>query len=55
MTYSLGTPQVAADLVEENRLFLNSVLFDAGGDKASRPCSPPATGSSTPAPRPCTA
>jgi hypothetical protein len=34
MTYSLGTPQVAADLMEENRMFLSSVLFDAGGDKS---------------------
>ena len=32
--YSLGTLQNAKDLFEENRLFLNSVVFDAGGDKS---------------------
>jgi hypothetical protein len=32
--YSMGTPEVAADLVEETRLFLNSVIFDPAGDKS---------------------
>jgi len=32
--YPLGTMPVAADLLEENRLFMNSVLFDAAGDRS---------------------
>jgi hypothetical protein len=32
--YPLGTMEVAADLLEENRLFMNSVLFDAAGDRS---------------------
>jgi hypothetical protein len=32
--FSLGTLQAAQDLFEENRLFMNSVLFDAAGDRS---------------------
>jgi hypothetical protein len=32
--YSLGTPEMAAALAEGSRLFMNSVIFDAGGDKS---------------------
>lgn len=32
--FTFYSPDVAADLAEETRLFLNSVMFDAGGDKS---------------------
>ena len=32
--FSLGTPEVAADLLEESRLFLDSIMFDPAGDKS---------------------
>ena len=33
-TFPTGTPQVAADLLEETRRFFNSVVFDSGGDRS---------------------
>jgi hypothetical protein len=32
--YTIYNPQVAADLMEETRLLLNSVVFDQGGDRS---------------------
>jgi hypothetical protein len=34
MNYPVYNKMVAADLLEESRLFLNSVVFDTGGDKS---------------------
>jgi hypothetical protein len=34
MAYPIYNKMVAADLLEESRMFLNSVVFDAGGDKS---------------------
>jgi hypothetical protein len=34
MVYTIYNPQVAADLMDETRLLLNSVVFDQGGDRS---------------------
>jgi hypothetical protein len=34
IVFPLATPEVPQDLAEESRLFVNSVLFDAGGDRS---------------------
>jgi len=34
MMYSIYNKQVAADLMEESRLLINSVMFDGGGDRS---------------------